>query len=174
MKLMRTSTLALGFFFLVQVAQADWTSVKRITWTSGESSWPAIAVDSSDNLHVVWYDDTPGEEDIYYKRSTDGGDTWTASQRLTWNKPDSVSPAIAVDSLDYLHVVWSEGPSGECEIHYKRSKDGGATWMATQRLSWNMGNSQSPSIAVDSSDNLHVVWFDGTPGNCEIYYRKGN
>jgi hypothetical protein len=30
------------------------------------------------------------------------------------------------------------------------------------------------AIAVDPSGNIHVVWYDDTPGDFEIYYKKGN
>ena len=38
-------------------------------------SCPAIAV-SGNNVHVVWDDNTPGNSDILYRRSIDGGSTF--------------------------------------------------------------------------------------------------
>jgi len=70
MKRMGILILAIGLFLFVQVSQADWTSAKRLTWTSGHSLDPAIAIDSSGNLHIVWHDDTPGNYEIYYKKGT--------------------------------------------------------------------------------------------------------
>ena len=99
---------ALGFGLYAQIAQADWAPAKRLTWNSGYSWEPAVAVDSSGRVHVVWHDDTPGNFEIYYKRSTDGGSTWTAPQRLSWNTVDSEFPDIAVDSSGHLHVVWHD------------------------------------------------------------------
>jgi hypothetical protein len=32
----------------------------------------------------------------------------------------------------------------------------------------------NPAMAIDSSDTIHVVWNDDTPGNTEIYYKNGN
>jgi len=162
----------LGLFLLVQAAQAQWIPEQRLTWTSGYSIGPTIAVDSSRNLHVVWYDDTPGNWEIYYKQSTDEGSTWTTPQRLSWNSGDSRYPAIAVDSSGNLHVVWEDLTPGNWEIYYRQSTDGGSTWTTPRRLSWNSGDSRYPAIAVDSSGNLHVVWEDLTPGNWEIYYRQ--
>ena len=134
------------------------------------SSWnPAIAVDPSGDLHVAWEDPTPGNWEIYYKQSTDGGSTWTTSQRLTWNSGSSSSAAIAVDSSGHLHVVWNDDTPGNSAIYYKQNTDGGSTWTASQRLTWNLDSSFSPALAVDSSDNLHVVWHEDTPGNYEIY-----
>lgn len=57
---------ALGLFLFAQTAYAGWTAAKRISWTPGYSTFPDIAVDSSGTIHVVWYDDTPGDYEIYY------------------------------------------------------------------------------------------------------------
>ena len=149
-----------------------WTTGHRITWNAGASMSPKIGADPSGNLHVVWQDDTPGHWEVYYAKSTNGGATWTASQRLTWSSSSSGSPIIGVDSWDRLHVVWQGTASGNIEAFYRKSTDGGASWMAAKRLSWTSGVSFSPVIAVDSSDNLHLVWDDDTPGNFEIYYKK--
>jgi hypothetical protein len=172
MKRMGGMILVLGLALFVQVARADWTTSQRLTWNSGASFGQAIAVYSSGNIHVVWHDYTPGKGEIYYRRSTDGGATWLTSQRLTWNSGNSSNPAIAVDSSGNPHIVWMDGTPGNDEIYYKRSTDGGATWLTSQRLTWNSGTSSYPAIAVDSSGNPHTVWGDSTPGNCEIYYKR--
>ena len=164
--------ITLGLFLFAQVVLAQWMPAKRLTWNAGTSSSPAIAVDPSDNLHVVWSDDTPGNYEINYKKSTNGGSTWMPSQRLTWNSVDSAYPSIAVDSFGSLHVVWSDKMPGNYEIYYKKSTNGGSTWTANKRLTSNSGTSYSQAIAVDPSDNLHVVWSDDTSGNYEIYYKK--
>jgi hypothetical protein len=116
--------LALGLSLFVQVAQADWTTAQRLTWTPGQSYRPAIAIDSSNAIHVVWHDDTPGNEEVYYKRSTDGGTAWSAAQRLTWMPGASYNPTIAIDSSNAIHVVWQDDTPGNEEVYYKRSTDG--------------------------------------------------
>jgi len=161
--------MAIGVFSLSPSAQAAWTSAKRLTWNDGISSSPQMALDSSGHLHVVWYDDTPGHYEIYHKRSTDGGTTWTAAKRITWSSDDSRYPAMAVDASDRLHVVWTEDSIGGSEIYYKRSSDGGATWTAKQRLTWTGITSEWPDIAVDSLGLIHLIWQDSTG---EIYYSR--
>jgi hypothetical protein len=173
---MKKKALSIGFmgiFLLFQPIRAQtWTASKRLTWTSDKSSAPAISVDSSNHLHIVWCEQIPGNPEIYYKKSTDEGTSWNTAKRLTWTSGASYSPAIAVDSTDNIHMVWYDHTPGNPEIFYKRSTNGGVNWGNVKRLSWTSGHSSSPAIAVNSGNNLYVMWHDESPGNPEIYYKK--
>lgn len=151
---------------------ATWTANKRLTWNTGSSLYPVISAGSSGHLHVAWEDNTPGNKEVYYRQSTDGGVTWNPSKRLTSSSVDSSVPALAADSLGNPHIVWQESTPGNTEIFYRKSTDQGSTWAPVERLTWTSGNSDEPSIAVDAAGNIHVVWSDNTPGNLEIYYKK--
>jgi len=48
------------------------------------------------------------------------------------------------------------------------------TWTAGQRLTWTSGYSMRLAVAADASGYIHLVWQDETPGNYEIYYKKGS
>jgi hypothetical protein len=150
----------------------NWASNRRITYTSGGSLNPDLAVDPFGDLHAVWEDWTPGSYEIYYKKSTDGGATWTSAERLTWTPDISRFADILADPSGQLHVVWRDRTPGNYEVYYRESTDGGITWEAKRRLTWTFGESYNPVIAVEASGALHVVWFDNTPGNYEIYYKK--
>jgi hypothetical protein len=146
-----------------------WTT-KRLTYNSGNSFGPAIAVGSNNHIHVVWGDDTPGNNEIYYRKSTNGGTTWD-TKRLTWNSGYSDNPKIAINSNNHIYVLWDDDTPGNSEIYYRKSTNGGTTW-DTKRLTWNSGDSDNPTITVDSNNHIHVLWDDDTPGNKEIYYKK--
>lgn len=169
----RIALPVLGMLCLfIGIAPADWTSNRRLTWTSGSSNSPAIAVDSMGRLHLVWNDETPGNYEIYYKKSTNAGSTWTATKRLTWTSGPTWATAIAVDLSDRIHVVWENAGPGNYEAYYKKSTDGGETWSTTRRLTWMSGESRGAKTAVDSAGHLHVTWCDDTPGDYEIYHKK--
>jgi hypothetical protein len=165
--------LVIGSFFFAHLARAQWTSPKRLSWTSGDSRDPAIALSSPGTVHVVWAGETVGSMGIYYKKSTNGGVTWMASRRLTWNSAYFWTPSITVDPSGNLHVVWSDNRTGLGEIFYMRSTDEGVSWTATQWLSWTSDLSASPVIVADPSGGLHLAWEDYTPGpTSEIYYKR--
>ena len=159
-------TISVNFFEL------GWQATERLTWNSGQSENPSIASDSNDHIHLVWDDSTPGNAEVYYRSSTDGGLSWNATSRLSWNAGASTYPFVAADSSDNLYLLWSDTTPGQYEIYYRRSTDQGVSWSSTQRLTWNAGDSQNPKIAFDNSGNIHLVWHDSTSGDAEFYYMK--
>ena len=148
----------------------NWGAAIRLTNNAGGSIYPSIAVSGS-LVNVVWQESRDGTfPEIYYKRSTDGGLTWGADTRLTYNPAWSVRPSIAVSS-SLVHVVWYDERDGNDEVYYKRSTDGGVTWEADTRLTSASAESLAPSIAV-SGLFVHVVWCDERYGNKDIYYKR--
>jgi len=154
-------------------ASAQWQPDMRLTNDSN------ISLTSSNNssciasngsvVHTVWKDYRDGNSEIYYKRSTNTGISWGADTRLTNNTADSWQPTIAV-SGSVVHVVWNDNRDGNYEIYYKRSTDGGVSWGTDKRLTNNIADAYTPSVAVSGSV-VHVVWSDLRDGNYEIYYK---
>ena len=145
---------------------ATWQATMRLSYSTDlnyPDMTPAIAVSGS-NVYVVWYDEPAGNQEIYFKKSSNGGVVWQATQRLTFNLDWSWEPAVAVDG-SIIHVVWdSDG------LYYKKSHDAGTTWM-TSRMLASVG--ASPCLAVDSSGGIHLACYGWPAGEeSEIYYLK--
>lgn len=121
---------------------------------------PCIAVSGS-CVCVAWTDlrYRPNWE-IYFKRSTDAGLTWSSNLRMTDDNSLSRNPSLAV-SDSVVHLVWSEAGSA----YYKRSTDKGLNWSYGTVLSDNLVSNGFPSVAV-SGLKVHSVWSE----NNEIYY----
>jgi len=148
----------------------SWEASQRLTNNAGDSWHPSVAV-SGYNVYVAWDDDTFGNTEIFFKRSTDNGVSWEATQRLTNNAGDSAHPSVAAISSN-VYVAWHDLTFGNYEIFFKCSINFGVSWEATQRLTNNAGTSWIPSVAV-SGYNVYVAWEDSTFGNYEIFFKKG-
>jgi len=148
---------------------ATWGSPRRLTNTTGASRYSDIAVDGA-NVYVTWVDDTPGNREIYFRKSTDGGATWLAAKRMTFNAEWSSNPDIKVKGAT-LYLAWYDATPGNREIYLRKSTDGGSTWLAAKRLTYNAGASCCPVMALSGS-NIYLAWWDGTPGNYEIYFKR--
>jgi len=148
---------------------SSWQASKRLTYNTGSSWWPSIAVYGT-SIYVVWMDDTSGNKEIYFRKSADDGATWQSQKRLTSNSGESWNPKI-VENGNAIFIVWTDNTPGNYEIYFIKSIDGGATWQSAKKLTNTAGDSFRPSIA-NSGSKLCIVWYDITPGNREIYFRK--
>jgi hypothetical protein len=135
----------------------------------GDSNNPAIAA-FGNSVHVAWHGQSGDDFDILYRRSTDGGATFTEPvKNLSNNVGDSTFPAIAA-SGNIVHVVWQDNTLGEPDILYRRSLNDGMTFPnIITNLSDDAGFSVDPAIAV-SGNSVHVVWTNETPGNPDVLY----
>ncbi len=147
-----------------------WGTDTRITNNSFFSGYPSIAVSGS-TLHLTWYDNRDGNDEIYYKRSTDGGNTWGTDTRLTTADSSSAYPSMSVVG-SVVHIVWRDSRFPVNEIYYRHSTDAGLTWGPETRLTNDPANSYSASVSA-SGNNVHVAWEDNRDGNgVEIYYKR--
>jgi carboxyl-terminal processing protease len=173
---MKTIFLFVATLFLANLALAQWGPDVRLTNNTGSSvtssnnAW--CIASNGDTLHVAWKDNRDGNNELYYKRSTDGGTTWEPDTRLTNNPSEMRDVSIAV-SGNVVHIVWQDNRDGDGEMYYKRSLDSGTTWSADTRLTNAVDWSEFPSMAVSAS-GVHVVWTDFRDhnGDYEIYYKR--
>jgi hypothetical protein len=149
----------------------NWQPDIRISFLGSSASAIEPTIAASDNLaHIAWQDTRHGLEEIYYKRSTDHGETWGAGIRLTNQAAESKEPHLAASGLN-VHLVWYDWRDGNAEIYYKRSLDGGVNWDPDFRLTNNSEVSVSSSISLNGN-NIFVVWVDDRDGNYEIYFKS--
>ncbi|MEO8167779.1 MAG: sialidase family protein [bacterium] len=178
---MKTTLLTILVCFLsAQISQAQWQPDVRLTNDPGNSSMDGLPnahciVSSGDTVHVVWKDDRDGaSNEIYYKRSIDGGLSWGADIRISNNPYTSATPSISV-SGSVVIIVWSDRRDGisdnNYEIYYSRSTDGGTSWGTDTRLTNDPAKSDSPSISV-SGPLVIVVWDDYREVYTKTYYKR--
>jgi hypothetical protein len=150
----------------------SWGVEKRLTNNPDWSYNPSIGSDG-ESVHIAWVDyRIDFQPQIFYKRSTDGGNNWEPDTRLTFN-PDTVnsfSPNLSVSGSN-LHLVWQDNRHGNYEIYYKRSFDAGISWEADTRLT-NKSHSSSKPFVSASGSNVNVVWLFGTGSLPQVYYRR--
>jgi len=92
----------------------------------------ALCMDESENLHLALVDWTTGY-DIYYRKSTDKGETWLPEVRLSdWEYVESYGDRAPINSItargDVVFVTWVDTRYGGWDVMGIRSTDGGTTW----------------------------------------------
>ncbi len=147
----------------------SWQMAVQLTTDNGSfSGYPAIAV-LNNEVHVAWTDQRSGHDDIYYRKSSDGGTSWLAETRITNDPADSGFPCLST-SGPVVHLVWTDTRFEDEEIYYCHSLNSGQSWGDQMRLTKDSGNSINASVSSLAND-VHVVWQDNRNGNDEIYYK---
>ncbi|MBE0432226.1 hypothetical protein IBX73_02030 [candidate division WOR-3 bacterium] len=113
--------LSTGFLFGQWETDVRLTTDADSSYTSYNNAWCVAA--SGDTVHVAWYDGRDGNEEIYYKLSTDNGSNWDADARLTDDMSISQLASVAA-SGSMVHVVWSDERNSNWDIYYKRNPTG--------------------------------------------------
>ena len=143
----------------------------NLSENTGFSPAPQISSQGS-NVYVVWYDNTPGNFDIFFAFSTDNGLTFSTPDNLSENTGVSFVPQISSQGSN-VYVVWHDNTPGNFDIFFAFSTDNGLTFSTPDNLSENSGTSAAPQITSEGN-NVYVVWNDDTPGNNDIFYTTNN
>ena len=155
------------------------------------SVFPKAAVGPNDELYLVFTalpPERPADEgDIYFLRSTDGGNRWSRPKRLNQDETNAAQffPAVDVSPNGHLHVMWGDFRDDPVEaryhIYYTTSEDGGESWgFKDEELGLDVGDARvtdfptNPNkafpqglfigdyFAIAATDEeAYLVWADG-------------
>jgi PKD repeat protein len=133
---------------------------------------PAIARDSQGTIHVVWAGGGSSPYDIYYAYKPVGG-TWSTAVNISDMSGNTVYPAIAIDSLDRVWVVWQTSNGDTNTDIWVTSKPAGGSWAPHVQVSTDTNQNLNVSIAIGQDNIPHVVWRNNAQKpNWEILYSK--
>ena len=171
-------------------SSSSWTTTEVVsTESTGDSSFPSLAVDSAGDIHVAWndYTDYTGsgtDEDIFYKRWDASFSAWITTEVVsTESTSNSRFPSLSVDSTGNVHIAWEDntiyaGAGTDYDIFYKRWNTASSSWTTTKVVSTvSASESSYPSLFIDSTGNVHIAWDDhadyaGSGTDIDIFYRQ--
>ncbi len=160
------------YFSRLTEGAANFGSSIQLTADSADQCNPAIAIDGSDYLYVVWQDNRRGNWDIYMSNSADGIN-WSAANRVTDSNNNEVSPAIAIGSTGRAAIAWQDDRAGNQDIYLATSSDAFAN-KAVSQITSVASDQTEPAITVDSGNTVYVVWTDRRNGSSDIYGAASN
>jgi len=222
----RTTTINGDVYYQNRIS-GIWGAPQRLTWTSSEAGNPYTARDSYNQIHVVWQEKAGTDYELFHKKTSDSGSSWSGRIRVTYSASDSQFPCFDFDlTNNYLRLAWVEGNpgsrsvnfkkmdpianiflglkrltyAGDCqsvtlvapitmvidvvyscdisgnkELYHKSSNDSGANWSAPSRITYNSGSTNDPDMVCSGTPyQLRLIYRDDTPGNYEIYFKRGH
>jgi outer membrane protein assembly factor BamB len=134
------------------------------TYTSGEQSYPSIAMDNTGNFVITWRSMLQdGSYGGIYAQRFDGDGTPQGSefQVNTYTDDYQEMPSIAMNEEGNFVITWmSKGQDGSGYGIYARRYDKNGTPLSDEfRVNtYTFGNQIFPSIAMDDIRNFIIVW----------------
>lgn len=152
-------------------AYQTWSYPVNISNLPTGSHSQRIVVDRNGGLHVIWIESgwptSPTSELYYATKPADG--SWSTPERVSSILNSSFGPALAIDSQNTLHAVWTDETFPIQKIYYS-SKSLTNVWSEPIVISQPKNYSHFPSITIDSQDTLYVAWPSTLPGQNDILY----
>jgi len=137
------------------------------------------------NVFLTWVDSRTGTWDVVACRSTNGGTSW--SSRFTVNDDTAGGQCKGWSEFDPfggLHVMWYHTPSwptnstSRWSIRYRYSRDGGATFGPSMRITDTTFASPADfmgeyHVLRSDSQYIYAQWTDGRAvTNNDLYFSK--
>jgi hypothetical protein len=164
----------------------------------------ALAVDDAGVVYVLYNanDNKYGVQRMYFRRSADGGATWSARQDVSQAVVGSnnLFPAIAAGESGDVRIAWQDDRDGfdaggddehaRWNTYYRSSTDGGATWSSETKLSAFVAGYGYKFAApedgylepygdyfeldIDGAGSTHVLWGEGPSyaGPGNVWYAR--
>jgi hypothetical protein len=136
--------------------------------------FPSIAAGPGDTLYVAWADARNGDEDVFLRRSADGGATWSPAVRVNDNpKGDGTSqylPQVNVapdGRVDVLFFDRRRDPAHNIlmDATLVTSSDGGRSFqntrLSSQSFDSRVGSSAGPQLPIDFGSRLALASTNG-------------
>jgi len=124
---------------------------------------PSLAAGSGGVLHLAWFTGagTRGSG-TFYRRSTDGGRSFTAPMRLGGERGTGRPHVLAQGEA--VWVSWREALDDTTSAVFAiRSSDAGATWSAPREVARTRGDSDHP-LLVAHGEAAYLSWFSKADG----------
>ena len=143
--------------------------IENLSNNDGRSDKPQITAVGV-NVYVVWRDNSSGKDQIYFKRSSDMGNSFNTTENLSNTNGSSTDPKITATGNN-VYAVWSDDTSGNGDIYFKSSTDNGTSFAFLKNLSTNLNGTEYFPQVESTGNNVYVVWQDETPEKGRIRFR---
>lgn len=126
-----------------------------------------LALGPQGHVFVTW---TEYEGRLWLRKSTDGGRTFSKPVHVAGDQSTPArGPTLAIGADGTVHLAWAVGEDPSADIHYSRSRDAWNVFGPPERVANSDGHSDTPSIALDSTDILHLMYGESPSGAFRTY-----
>ena len=150
----------------------EWqTDETQLTTNSALDMSPSIMQADNGTIWVVWASNRMGfgNDELYYKTSSNYGLTWSGESRLTEAAGYDEGPSIMQASNGTIWVVWGSYRTDNYELFYKTFN--GSSWSFDVQFTEELHGDMRPSVMQSNDGLIWVVWYSDRTGDYELFYK---
>ncbi|HVF89228.1 MAG TPA: sialidase family protein [Blastocatellia bacterium] len=146
---------------------ATFSDAKRVSAGEGRAAEAHIATDGEGNIHIAWVDESNGDAQAFYARSTDRGETFSAPIDVSRDPGARVLKPVITTFGSRVYLAYQDEKPGNKQVFLARSENGGVEFSNPVQVSRADnsvpgGRAHSVAMAVDSKGKLHIAWIDSS------------
>ena len=144
----------------------------------------SIKVGPSGNVYVAWTDRrNEGISDVYFARSTDGGNTFSKNIRVNhYTEQSQGYPEMALDEDEVIYVVWNDSRNlykkNRRDVFMTRSLDSGDSFEPEIKINDAKIPAEFeyfyPTITAWGKGHVAIAWEDKREGNYDVYLTRSD
>lgn len=146
----------------------SWSTPQQLTDYPYDDNWPTL-VEVCGEVWIIFRSfGLSYNEDIWYRKTSDGGTTWSDPIQLTSHSAMEFTNDAMVDSSGKVWLVWQRGYGpGTYDLYYMTSTNHGESWSPEQPFADLPTNEGYPSVIEDASGKIFVSYAR----EYDIWYR---
>ncbi|MDE1770614.1 MAG: hypothetical protein KGI28_08710 [Thaumarchaeota archaeon] len=146
-----------------QTASPGFTNMANLSDVSSDSTSPDMIV-SSDGVFALWIGNNSGRSDVFFSKSTDGGNTFSTPINLSQSATGQSAYAAFAQKGNDVYVVWQTSLTGSASVFITKSSDGGTSFGKPVMLSDTTKLAAFPEIAI-SDNHVYSSWLEKSDNN---------
>lgn len=142
----------------------SWSGPEQITFSGRNERWTSLNQTLDGTLWLFYADYVGGNaRDIFYRTSSDNGDTWSAEQTFRSTTADEQYAAVISADPSTLLTFYSDNSGGNYSIYQVSSGDGGQTWSPPMIIGEVYQDEYRPRPLRRSNGTLELVYVANLP-----------
>ncbi|NLG64782.1 MAG: hypothetical protein GX537_04175, partial [Actinobacteria bacterium] len=163
-------------YYATRLGTGVWSTPEQVCDDEAMANDPVLAVGPQGQLYVTWWDyrisGGEGASEIFVAERIAG--VWSADVNVNdyplWIEQQA--PAIAVDPLGNVTLVWQDTREGTADIYFAEHPLAG-DWSANARVGQSGGaaSKEWADFAVDAEGGGYALWIDDRNEGYDLFFR---
>lgn len=154
-----------AIYYSRKTSGGTWSANQKVNDSSALAWDPALGVDGQGNVYVAWIDFRDNTAGLYFSYRS-FLDNWSPDEHISADVPPNSNIDLTANLSGTVFVAWASSDLTSLNT-ISRTLDG--NWSSITKPN-GTGRAILPTIAVDSSNNLHAVWLDDESNGDNIYH----